>query len=119
MELPVRFNTTFPVFVSVTGWDVEVAPTAVFAMLKAFTERDAFVCNPIPLMVTAFTPASVVNVKEPVDAPRTVGLKVTLAVQLAPAAKLVEQVVEFANAPLVPTDDMLSALLPVLVNVTD
>jgi hypothetical protein len=47
-----------------------------------------------------------------------VGVKVTLIVQLAPAATLAPQVLVWAKSPLAATLEMFRAALPVLVSVT-
>ena len=55
---------------------------------------------------------------EPVRVPVAVGLKVTLIVQLAPAATLVPQVLVSEKSPVVEMLVMLRVAVPVLVSVT-
>jgi len=59
-----------------------------------------------------------VMVNDPVLLPATVGVKVTLMVQLAPAARLEPQVLSCAKLPVATILEMVSAAVPVLVNVT-
>jgi hypothetical protein len=56
----------------------------------------------------------VTNVSVPDCGPIAVGVNVTLAVQLAPAARLAGQVFDSAKEPLALTDVTDSAVLPVL-----
>jgi hypothetical protein len=63
-------------------------------------------------------PAAVTKVSVPDCEPIALGLNVTLAVQLAPAARLAGQVFEAAKGLPTLTDVTLSAVLPVLVNCT-
>lgn len=57
--------------------------------------------------------------KAPERAPVTVGVKVTLTVQFAPAAKVPPQVELFAKSPVIPIEEMVNRADPVLVSVTD
>ena len=59
-----------------------------------------------------------VMVKVPVLVPAAVGLKVTLRVQLAPAATLEPQVLVWEKSPLVLMLLMLRVALPVFLSVT-
>ena len=56
--------------------------------------------------------------KEPLREPLTVGVKVTLRVQLALAARLVPQVLVWEKSPLTVTLVILSMTLPVFLRVT-
>lgn len=56
--------------------------------------------------------------KDPVRCPFVVGLKVTVTVQLAPAARLVPQVVVRAKSPVVAMLLMVKEAFPVLLRVT-
>ena len=59
-----------------------------------------------------------VMVTEPKRLPAAVGVKVTLMMQLAPAATLAPQVLVWAKSPLAATFVMFKMALPVLVRVT-
>ena len=73
---------------------------------------------PVRLMVWVAGLALSVMVTTPVLVPAAVGLKVTLRVQLAPAATLEPQVLVWEKSPLAMMLVMLSAALPVLLRVT-
>ena len=75
---------------------------------------------PVPVRETicGLPGASSVMVIAPVLVPRAVGAKVTLIVQLAPAATEPAQVFVWAKSPLLVIPVMLSRAAPVLVNVT-
>jgi hypothetical protein len=77
--------------------------------------------DPVPLRFTAcgLVSAESVNVSTPVADPSTVGVKVTLTVQVPRAATLVPQVfAEIANGPPAVTPLRLTATFSRLVNVT-
>ncbi len=75
----------------------------------------------MPLSVTwcGLPVALSVTLNVPLRVPVAVGVKVTLMVQLAPAATLVPQLFVCAKSPLVPTELMVRAPLPVFVSVTE
>jgi hypothetical protein len=75
---------------------------------------------PVPVKLTVWVAglALSVTVKVPALAPVAVGLKVTLRVQLAPAATLEPQVLVWEKSPLTVTLVTLRAALPVLLSVT-
>jgi hypothetical protein len=75
---------------------------------------------PVPVKLTVWVAglALSVTVKVPALAPVAVGLKVTLILQLAPAATLEPQVLVWEKSPLAATLVMLRAALPVLLSVT-
>lgn len=69
---------------------------------------------PVPLTLTfcGLFDALSVKVSAPLAAPAAVGLNVTPTAQLAPAARLVPQVLlEIANGPLIPTLEIGRAVL--------
>jgi hypothetical protein len=75
---------------------------------------------PVPVKLTVWVAglALSVTVKAPALAPVAVGLKVTLRVQLAPAAMLEPQVLVWEKSPLTVMLVTLRAALPVLLSVT-
>ena len=76
---------------------------------------------PVPLRLTfcGLFEALSVKVSVPLAAPVAVGVNVTPTAQLAPAARLVPQVLlEIAKGPLIPTLEMVRAVLWRLVSVT-
>ncbi len=76
---------------------------------------------PVPLRLTfcGLFEALSVKVSVPLAAPVAVGVKVTPTAQLAPAARLVPQVLlEIAKGPLIPTLEMVRAVFWRLVRVT-
>jgi hypothetical protein len=76
--------------------------------------------SPLPpkLTICGLLTALSVIVNEPVLAPAAVGVKLTVMAQLAPAAKLVPQVLICAKSPLVAMLVMVKAPVPVLFIVT-
>jgi hypothetical protein len=75
---------------------------------------------PVPVRLTVWVVglALSVMVTTPVLVPVAVGLKVTLRVQLAPAARLEPQVLVWEKSPLTAMLVMLRVALPVLLKVT-
>ena len=75
---------------------------------------------PVPVRLTVCVAglALSVMVKEPLREPLAVGVKVTLSVQLALAARLVPQVLVWEKSPLTVTLVILSVTLPVFLSVT-
>jgi hypothetical protein len=101
-----------------------LVPTGCAGKVKEVGERlTSGVAMPVPVRVTVCVAvlALSVMVKEPLREPVAVGVKVTLRVQLALAARLEPQVLVWEKSPLfVPamvTLVMLSVALPVLVSV--
>ena len=74
---------------------------------------------PVPLKVTLWglLGASSVKVRVPVREPEAVGLKVTLTVQLAPAAMRVLQLSVSIKSPLTATPLIFRVIFPVFVSV--
>lgn len=95
----------------------DVVPTVVPVKVKVVGLAAAEVCWPVPVKVTVCVPIPVTNCRYPVAVPVVVGLKLALAVQLAPADKLAGQLFGAVKAPLIVTL-RLTGWLPVLVNVT-
>jgi hypothetical protein len=75
---------------------------------------------PVPVRLTVWVAglALSVMVKEPLREPLAVGVKVTLRVQLALAARLEPQVLVWEKSPLTAMLVMLRVALPVLLRVT-
>ena len=71
----------------------------------------------MPVRLTVWVALSMMA-KEPLREPLTVGVKVTLSVQLALAATVEPQVLVWEKSPLAVMLVMLSAALPVLLRVT-
>jgi hypothetical protein len=96
-------------------------PTACAGKVKEVGERltvDA--ATPVPVRLTVWVAglALSVMVTAPVRVPAAVGLKVTLRVQLAPAATLEPQVLVSEKSPLAVMLVMLRAALPVFLSMT-
>ena len=98
-------------------------PTSCAGKVKEAGERLTTGVVPVPVRLTVWVAGLALSamVKEPLREPLTVGVKVTLRVQLALAARLEPQLLVSAKSPLlVPamvTLVMLSVALPVLVSV--
>jgi hypothetical protein len=92
IAIVVRVNEAVPTFVSVTVFAPLVTPMATVPKLKLVGESFAVV--PVPLSETfCGLPAALsVKLRAAVRVPLAVGLKVTLIVQLAPAASELLQV---------------------------
>ena len=75
-----------PTFVTVTDLAALGAPTATVPKLSETGERE--ICVPVPVKATfcGLVDASSLKVNVPLRMPITVGVKVTLTVQLVPAA---------------------------------
>jgi len=93
-------NTAFPVLVSVRVCGVVVVPTVMLTNWKALLLGLMIGAMPLPVKGTdnavGFELAMLIVA---VRGPEAMGLKVTVIVQLKPAAKLVAQVVVFAKSP--------------------
>jgi hypothetical protein len=87
---------------------------------KEVGERLTTGAVPVPVRLTVWVPglALSVMVTPPVRVPAAVGLKVTLSVQLAPAARLEPQVLVWEKSPLAVMLVMLRVALPVFLSVT-
>jgi hypothetical protein len=113
-----------PVLVIVTFCAELLALTAVLANvsdvgLAARVAVPAVAPVPDSDTVSAGLVALLLTVSVPVRAPEAVGVKVTLTVQLAPAAIDVPQVLVCAKSPLVVTEDTDAAAFPEFDKVTD
>jgi len=96
-------------------------PTGCAGKVKEAGERlTSGVATPVPVRLTVCVAglALSVMVNEPLLEPLAVGVKVTLRVQLALAARLEPQVLVWEKSPLAVMLVMLSAALPVLLRVT-
>ena len=96
-------------------------PTACAGKVKEAGERlTTGAATPVPVRLTVWVAglALSVMVTAPVRVPVAVGLKVTLRVQLALAARLEPQVLVWEKSPLAVMLIMLRVALPVLLRVT-
>jgi hypothetical protein len=113
-----------PVLVRVTLCAELVVPTSWLPKVSDVGETLAVRETPVPLRLTVcgLPLASSLMLREALRLPVAVGVKVTLMVQLAPAATDVPQVLLWAKSPaLVPVIEMpliVRAALPVLLRVT-
>jgi hypothetical protein len=98
-----------------------LVPTGCAGKVKEVGERlTSGVAMPVPVRVTVCVAglALSVMVKEPLREPLAVGVKVTLRLQLALAARLEPQVLVWEKSPLAVMLVMLRVALPVLLRVT-
>jgi hypothetical protein len=124
--MPEIVRLALPVLERVTAWAALLVPTAWLANVRLLGEKltVAEVATPVPVRATLWepVPALSVTVTEALREPEAVGVKVTLMVQLPPAATLEPQLLLWAKSPgLEPPSEMpemLSAAFPVLFTVT-
>src|SRR6266852_1451084 len=93
----VMFNEAVPLLLRVTVWAVLLVPTSWLAKVRLAGERltagaEEAVPVPVRLTVCGLPLASSLMVMLPVRVPVAVGVKVTLMLQLAPAATALPQV---------------------------
>ena len=95
-------------------------PTRCAEKVKEVGERLTTGAVPVPVRLTVCVAglALSVRVKEPLREPLAVGVKVTLRVQLAPAATLEPQVLVWEKSPLTVMLVMLRVAFPVFLSVT-
>src|SRR2546426_3829375 len=107
-----------PLF-NATVWGALVVPTNWSAKIRIVLDREMPGAKPIPVrVITGTLPrASLVMATPPVLKPAVVGLKVTLMVQLAPAATLLPQLLAWAKSPLAAMLAMFNTAVPLLVSV--
>jgi hypothetical protein len=98
----VKFRSLVPVFVTVTLWAAPVVPTTWLPKMSVAGERPTAGATPVPERLTTcgLPGASSVMLTAPVRVPVVVGVKVTLIVQFAPAAKFAPQVLVCAKSVL-------------------
>ena len=102
MEIAVNVTGVAPTFVNVTDLAALVVPTATVPKLSEVGERESCVPVPVKATVCGLFGASSLKVNIPVRTPITVGVKVTLTVQLSPTASVVPQVLLLiAKSPLI------------------
>jgi hypothetical protein len=92
--MPVMLRAALPLLQSVTVCALLHVPTACAGKVKEAGERlSTGAATPVPVRLTVWVAglALSVIVKVPVSEPATVGVKVTLRVQLAPAATVAPQ----------------------------
>ena len=111
-------------FVSVTVWAALIVPTG-WEKYKLAGERVTVNADPESVAVCGLPAASSVTVSEPVrepplpgPPPTATGVKVTLIVQVAPAAKELPQLLVSPKSALAETPDMLTGTLPLFRSVT-
>jgi hypothetical protein len=119
---PVKVKPPVPVLVRVTVWAGLVVPTGSEGKVGA-ADRLTAGAVPVPVRLTdCVLPATPlllsVIVSVPVRVPTAVGVKVTLIVQLPPAATGAEQVSVSAKSPLGTMLVMVKGPVPVLLSVT-
>jgi len=95
--------------------------TSVPGKVRAVGESETLgaVLSPVPVRdaVCGLPEASSATLSVPLRAPLAVGLKVTVILQFAPAARLVPHAFVWLKSPLADTPEMLSATEPVFVSV--
>ena len=94
-------------------------PTACAEKVKEAGERLRAGAVPVPVRLTVWVAGSLsVIVIEPLREPVALGVKVTLRVQLAPAARLEPQVLVWAKSPLTVMLVIVRVALPVFFSAT-
>ncbi len=118
--IEVMLNAALPVLLSVTLWALLLVPTFWVPKLSDVGLTLAAGAVPVPLNETlcGLPAASSVIVTEPMRVPVAVGVKLTLMVQLAPAAIDVPQLLLCEKSPPTTMEEMFSVALPVLLSVT-
>jgi hypothetical protein len=115
-------NAAVPVLVRVTVCGALVVPTAwEVANVTVAGERFAMgAATPVPVseIVCGLLPALSTKVTEPTALPAVVGVKVTLMVQIPPAATDEPQVLVWAKGPLAVIEPRFRVAVPLLVTVT-
>ena len=123
--MPEIFKAKLPEFVSVTVCGELVVPIRFLPKFRLEVDKVTIGANPVPVSpaVCGLFEALSVTVSEAVRLPVAVGVKVTLIVQLAPAARLLPQLLVWPKSPLLaPVTAMLvipSAVAWGLLSVTD
>jgi hypothetical protein len=112
-----------PPLVTVTVWAALVDPVVVLPNVSSAGEAvsDAVAgAVPVPVRetVSGLLVALLVTVRDPVWVPDAVAPYLTETVQFAPAARLDPQVLVCENGPVVATEEIAAAAVPVLVTVT-
>jgi hypothetical protein len=117
----VMLRVALPVLLRVTVRAPLLVPTGCAGKVKETGETLATGAVPVPVRLTDWVVAGLslsVMVNEPLLEPLAVGVKVTLRVQLALAARLAPQVLVWEKSPLALMLVMLRVALPVLLRVT-
>jgi hypothetical protein len=114
MLMPVRLRALLPLLVKVTVLAAPLVPIARVGKLRLLADKETAVPVPLKLTLCGLLLALSVRVSEPVRLAAAVGVKVTVMVQLAPAARLVPQVLVWAKSPLAVMLLRLKADWPVL-----
>jgi hypothetical protein len=119
--MPVMLRAALPLLQSVTVCALLHVPTACAGKVKEAGERlSTGAATPVPVSLTVCVAglALSVIVKVPLLEPAAVGVKVTLRVQLAPAARLALHVFVSEKSPLAVMPVMLRVAFLVLLSVT-
>jgi len=115
----VNVTGVVPTFVNVTDFAALVVPTTNVPKLSEVGERNSCVPVPVKATVCGLFAASSLKVNVPLRTPITVGVKVTLTVQLLPGASVVPQVLLLiAKSPLIVMLLIFSVVVPVFVSLT-
>jgi len=121
--IPTMINVALPLLVSVTVCDALVVPTARGGggNVRLAGERSAMgAVTPVPVseIVCGLLVALSIKVTEPTALPPVVGVKVTLMVQIAPAATDEPQVLVCAKGAVAVIEPRLRVAVPLFVTVT-
>jgi hypothetical protein len=114
-------SVAFPVLVSVTGWVPLAVPTGWLGKVTLAGVRLTVgpAAPPVPLRVTICGLPGALSemLSVPLRVPLPVGIRITLIVQLLPAATLVPQLFVCVKSPLTAKLEIVTTPLPVLVRV--
>src|SRR5437879_590249 len=119
----VMVNVAFPVLVSVTVFGALIEPSGCPSKVRlrgdSITAGPVSMALPVRLTICGLSAALSVIVTIPVRRPGIVGVKMTLIVQLAPAARLLPQLlVEKFKLAAMPSIGRIRVALPLFVSVT-
>jgi len=119
-KIPEIFKVTSPELVNVTDFDPLVVFTNWLEKLNELAERLATDATPVPVKLAAGAPptALLFRVNMPVLFPRAVGVKAMYTEQLAPAARVVPQLLVWLKSPVRVKPLMDSGPAPLLVSVS-
>src|SRR2546421_696058 len=114
-------SVALPLLESVIAWGVLEVPSICEAKLSEDGEKVAIAANPVPLSVIddGAGVLLLLRVSEPLRLPIADGVKVTLIVQVAPAARDAAQLLLWLKSPLVVMPAMERGAVPLLLSVMD
>ena len=103
-----------PVLVRVMLWGLLLVPTACEENVKELGERLTTAPAPVPVRLMVWVPGLALSEMriEPVSEPVSVGVKVTLSVQVAPGARLLPQLLVWEKSPLAVILEIVRVPLP-------